>query len=134
MPYCTQTDLIDRFGETEITQLSDRAGLGDLDSTVIDQAIADADAEINGYLSGRYAVPLASVPPVLVRIACDITRYWLFGQDVTVLVKDRYDQAISYLVKVANGTITFGPEPEAQTSAAIIQSDARVFDAGMERF
>lgn len=131
MSYCTQDDLIDRFGEAEITQLSDRAGLGDLDSAVVAQAIADADAEINGYLSGRYTLPLAVVPPVLVRVACDITRYWLFGHDVTELVKDRYDQAIAYLGKVAAGTITFGPEPEAQTGAALIQSDARVFETGM---
>lgn len=138
MSYCTQADLIDRFGEAEITQLSDRAGLGSLDASIIAQAIADADAEINGYLSGRYALPLASAPLVMTRIACDIARYWLFGQDATPLVKDRYDQAISYLVKVASGTISLGPdaagnEPDTQTASALLQSDARAFDAGMER-
>lgn len=137
MSYCNQDDLIDRFGEVEITQLSDRAGQGEIASAVIGQAIADADAEIDGYLSGRYALPLAAVPPVLVRVACDITRYWLFGQDVTALVKDRYDQAVSYLGKVASGTISLGPDvngdvPTTETSSAMIQSDAMAFSGGIE--
>lgn len=139
MTYCTQADLIERFGAAEITQLSDRAGLGTLDSAVIDGAIADADAEIDGYLSGRYALPLANVPLVMTRLACDIARYWLFGQDTTDLVKARYDQAISYLGKVAAGTITLGPdatgaEPESQSGTALLQSDSRVFAAGMDVF
>lgn len=133
MPYCTQADLIERFGEAEITQLSDRAGLGTLDSAVVDGAIDDADAEIDGYLSGRYALPLASVPAVMVRLACDISRYYLFGHDVTDLVRERYEQAIGYLVKIATGVIGLGPEdpgPESGTSS--IQSDARTFAIGME--
>ena len=135
MSYCTQADLIERFGTAEITQLSDRAGLGTLDSAVIEGAIADADAEIDGYLSGRYALPLINVPLVMTRIACDIARYWLFGQDTTPLVKDRYDQAISYLGKVAAGTITLGPdatgaEPESQTATALLQSDSSAFLVG----
>lgn len=139
MSYCTQADLIDRFGDTEITQLSDRSGLGALDSAIVAQAIADADAEIDGYLSGRYALPMASVPLVMTRLACDIARYWLFGQDVTDLVKARYDQAISYLGKVASGTITLGPdatgnEPASQTASALIQSDASAFASGIEDF
>ena len=137
MSYCTQADLIVRFGAAEITQLSDRAGLGTLDSAIIAGAIADADAEIDGYLSGRYALPLANVPMVITRIACDITRYWLFGQDVTDLVKDRYDQAVSYLGQVAKGTIGLGPdatgaEPASQSGSSLIQSDSRGFSAGLD--
>lgn len=134
MTYCTQADLIERFGAAEITQLSDRAGLGTLDSAVIDGAIADADAEIDGYLSGRYALPLANAPAVMSRLACDISRYYLFGHDVTDLVKERYDQAIGYLVKIATGAIGLGPEdPGPDSGTATIQSDARAFAVGMER-
>lgn len=134
MAYCSESDLIERFGEAEITQLSDRAGLGVLDSAVIAGAIADADAEIDGYLSGRYALPLASVPAVMVRLACDIARYYLFGHDVTDLVRERYEQAIGYLVKIATGAIGLGPEdPGPDSGTATIQSDARAFAVGMER-
>lgn len=133
MSYCTQADLIKRFGEAEITQLSDRAGEGDLDSAVIAGAIADADAEIDGYLSGRYALPLANVPAVMSRLACDISRYYLFGHDVTDLVKERYDQAIAYLVKIATGVIGLGPEdPGPDSGTASMQSDTRDFAVGME--
>ena len=133
MTYCTQADLIERFGAAEITQLSDRAGLGTLDSAVIDGAIADADAEIDGYLSGRYALPLANAPAVMSRLACDISRYYLFGHDVTDLVKERYDQAIAYLVKIATGVIGLGPEdPGPDSGTASVQSDTRAFAVGME--
>ena len=134
MSYCTEADLIERFGTAEITQLSDRAGEGELDSAVIAGAIADADAEIDGYLSGRYALPLASAPAVMVRLACDISRYYLFGHDVTDLVKERYDQAIAYLVKIATGVIGLGPEdPGPESGTASVQSDSRAFAVGMER-
>jgi len=133
MTYCTQADLIERFGAAEITQLSDRAGLGTLDSAVIDGAIADADAEIDGYLSGRYALPLANAPAVMSRLACDISRYYLFGHDVTDLVKERYDQAIAYLVKIATGVIGLGPEdPGPASGTASVQSDTSDFAVGME--
>ena len=73
----------------------------------------------------------------MTRLACDIARYWLFGQDTTDLVKARYDQAISYLAKVAAGTITLGPdatgtEPESQSGTALMQSDSRAFASGMD--
>ncbi|MCL7422522.1 MAG: DUF1320 family protein [Methylobacter sp.] len=130
MPYCTKQDLIDRFGEAELIQLTDRANLGVINDTVLDQAISDAGAEIDGYLS-KYSLPLATVPTVLVRGCCDIARYYLYDDMVPDLIAKRYDAVIRFLAQVAKGTIGIGPDtdgavPEANNSA-VMESGGRIF-------
>jgi phage gp36-like protein len=102
MSYCTQQDLVDRFGEPELIQLTGRDPQGVMDADVIDQAIADADAEIEGYLSA-YQLPLTSVPANLTRIACDIARYRLYADQPVEVVMERYKAAVRFLEGVAAG-------------------------------
>lgn len=103
MPYCTKQNLIDRFGEEELIQLTDRENLGAIDDSVLDAALADADEEIDGKLAVRYRLPLATVPPRLVRMACDIARHSLYADNPTATVVDRYNSALDYLRAVAAG-------------------------------
>lgn len=123
MPYCTQQNLVDRFNQLELIQLTDRANppAGTINTTVLNQAIADADAEINSYLTG-YTLPLATVPANLVRIACDITRYYLYDDSMVEQVKTRYDSAIKYLTQVAKGTISLGPDTAGAVAAVTSNS------------
>lgn len=109
MPYATQQDLVDRYSETEIIQLSDRAKTGAIDVAVVAAKLADADAEIDSYLVGRYTLPLVPVPLVLARIACDIARYHLFDDNATEQVTTRYKDAIRFLESLAKGTVSLGP-------------------------
>lgn len=109
MAYCTQQNLLDRFGLAELTQLTDHDNLGVINATVLDLAIADATAEIDAYLTG-YALPLATVPANLVRIAGDIARYYLYDDAPIEQVQLRYDNAMKYLVQVARGIISLGPD------------------------
>lgn len=106
--YATQQNLIDRFGEGELIQLTDRHNTGAIDAVVLDQAIADADAEIEGYLVGRYALPLASVPPVLTLLACDLARYHLYDDHATEQVRTRYEDARRLLESIASGKVQLG--------------------------
>lgn len=108
MTYASQQNLIDRFGEDELIQLTDRANTGLINSTVVARALADADAEINGYLSTRYTLPLSPVPAVLEKLACDISRYQLFENSVTEIVQERYENAVRFLKDVAAGRVTLG--------------------------
>jgi len=118
--YATQQNLIDRFGERELIELSDRADppLGTIDATVVNKKLADADATINGYLAVKYALPLAPVPSMLERIACDIARYYLYEDRVTDQVKRRYDDCIAWLKGVANGTVNLGVDAANQAPAS----------------
>lgn len=115
MPYATQSNLITRFSEAELIQLTDRPdrsdpeNAGTIDSSVLNQAIADADAEINSYLTA-YPLPLAVVPANLLRIACDITRYYLYDDQMIEPVQKRYKDAIDWLKLVAAGKIALPPD------------------------
>lgn len=111
MPYCTLDELIAAFGEQEIRQLSDRARppMGAVNVDVVDQAITDADAEINMYLEGRGLLPLKSVPVTLRRMACDIARYYLYQnpKDDSAATR-RYKDRLRQLEGVAKGTLSLG--------------------------
>jgi phage gp36-like protein len=134
--YCTLQDLIDRFGEDELVRLSTEANsLGEFPTTInqvqVDRAIADAEATIDSYLAGRYPLPLAQIPPVLNRHACDMARYFLQDRSPLEEVKNRYSDAIRFLEKVASGAITLGIDslgnrPETN-DGAVIQSGGSVF-------
>jgi phage gp36-like protein len=118
MPYATQADLETRFGVDELTQLTDRTGAGVPDAGIVARALSDADAEIDGYLASRYALPLATVPPVLARIACDIARYRLWEDRASEEVRRRYEDARRALESIAKGVISLGL-PEANAAPAL---------------
>ena len=119
MPYATLQDLVDRFGYEQLAQLSDRDAGVTVDEVVVGRALADADAEIDGYLVALYALPLASVPALLVRMACDIARYRLFGDRVTEQVRQLYTDAVRDLKAIASGAIKIdGVAPLAPSAAS----------------
>jgi phage gp36-like protein len=130
MSYATQADLVDRYGETELVQLTDRAGLGVVDTVVLGKALADADAEIDRYLASRYAVPLTTVPATITRAAAELARYFLFAAAGAVPepIKDRYTATVRWLEQIAKGALTLGVELTAPTdsggTAEMTSSDA----------
>lgn len=132
MPYATPADLDTRFGAAELLQLADRDGDGIADAGVIAGALAEADAEIDAYLAVKYPLPLATVPPILVRLACDIARYRLWADRASEEVRKRYEDARHILGLLAAGRVSLGV-PEAAAPAAAggvaVAAPAPVFDA-----
>ena len=131
--YCTQADIESRFGVTELIQLTDRARTGVADATAIANAIDDAEAEIDGYLAGRYELPFSSVPPVLTRLSCDIALYHLFsarrGGGVIEDVRNRYKDAVRVLENISTGKITLGapPAPAGRDDVVMLSSAPSVW-------
>ncbi|MFV3126117.1 gp436 family protein [Niveispirillum sp. KHB5.9] len=75
MGYATLSDLERRFGLPELLRFCDRDRDGVPDAETVAQLLADADSEINSYLAGRYALPLAEpFDPLLTAIACNLVR------------------------------------------------------------
>lgn len=130
MAYCTQSDLEKRFGR-EIAQLLDRDRDGNADAGVFDAAAEDADALINGYVQTRYTLPLSTVPDLIVAIACDLTRYNLWGAKAPEEVRKRYEDAIGKLKDIARGLVTLavgdGTVPDSGDGFAYVER-TRVFD------
>lgn len=132
MTYATQQDLVDRFSSDELLQLTDRSNTGQIDAVVVSRALGDADAEINGYLAARYSLPLATVPAVLVRLACDLARYQLYADRVTDSVRQRYEDAVRMLKSLAKGELQLGvasglSTPVSDAGVRVI-GPTRVFD------
>lgn len=79
-------------------------------------AIADACAEIDGYLAKRYSVPFGSVPQAIRKFAKDMAVYNLVSRmgieedtrEKTFL--NRYNAAIKFLLEVAKGNISIGAD------------------------
>lgn len=119
MSYAVKQNMIDRFSQAELVQLTDRAipPTGAIIDAVLDGALADADAEIDGYLVGQYLLPLPSVPKNLVMLACDIARYKLYDDRATEQVRQRYEDAVKYLRSVGKGELSLGLDPANQPAA-----------------
>ncbi|TNX85364.1 gp436 family protein [Acinetobacter radioresistens] len=94
--YATEADMVKRFAD-DIEEL--KLMHADAAAT-INEALQDAAEEINGYIGGRYPLPLPNVPSNLNRMACDIARYRLYYQQPTEEVRNRYKDAIKFLERV----------------------------------
>lgn len=121
MAYATQQDMTDRYGEPRIVQLTDREDppANVIDATLLQRRLDDASAIIDGYLIGRYALPLSVAPAILKVHCCSLTMYALLGETVekdSAPAVDRRD-AIAYLEKVARGDIALLP-PEVASQQA----------------
>lgn len=160
MTYATAQDLLTRFDVDEITQRAARevprlvtvdmlriaAEGGDLTGYTddvraaiakamdkIEAALSDAHNLIDSYLAGRFALPLSPVPQVLPRIACELARYYLYDDQLTDPVKQRYEGNIKFLRDVSTGTVRLGVDADsgaapAGTGNAELVSAGRIWD------
>jgi phage gp36-like protein len=121
MAYATFADLQARYPNQDLVQLSNQdPTVTTIDDAYLTQALADASAEIDAYLEGRYALPLADIPAMLPVWCCRIAIYNL--QQLRPLhdladARDRYDDAIKQLEKVAKGEINLGLTTDNNTEA-----------------
>lgn len=133
MSYAGVAEMVARFGETEILRLSvpeDRTA-ETIDATKVEVALADASATIDGYLRGRYAVPIVDVPNDVVRAACVLARYDLAkGERTEPTEQMRLDrkEAITWLEGIAKGTIRLHAVAESGSPATAQAGGARVSD------
>lgn len=109
MAYVTIAQLEERFGTDLLIRRTDRINrpATEMDTVVVEAAIADAEALVDGYLAKAYALPLSVVPPILARVAGDIAIYYLMGDAAE---KDgswhrAYREAMAWLADVSKGLI-----------------------------
>lgn len=135
MTYCTQQDLVDRFGELRLIQLTDRVNkpATTIDATTVSRHIGDASSMIDSYLTKRFRLPLPEVPAVLTKFAVDLAWYYLLGDSVG---KDdaaavAYRDARAWLQDVSKGLVSIEGAVEglAPAGGGQIQTSApdRVF-------
>ncbi|WP_085299254.1 gp436 family protein [Cognaticolwellia mytili] len=129
--YCHKQALINQFGQQDLIDLTDRNSMGQINDEVLERAIKDASAEMDGYIGSRYQLPLSHVPEILLSIACDITIYRLYVNSPSDSVVTRYNNQIKFLKSVAKGEVTLGISTEGtqatSTDFAEVQSAGSVF-------
>jgi phage gp36-like protein len=135
MPYATQQDLVDRFGTAELAQLTDPTAGTTINTTTVERALADADAEIDARLAVQYALPLATVPAVLVRLGADIARYFLWDARATDQVRNRYRDAVKLLDQMADGSVALPTAtllaPSATAQAVAMRAPTQQFSSSL---
>jgi len=118
MVYAQPSDMIARYPNRDLVQLTNEDPTQQaVDDSVLQQALADASAEIDGYLESRFTLPLSDAPDVLARLTCDIAMYRLQAlrplHDLAE-ARRRYEDAVAVLVRVSDGTLTLGLAPDNQ--------------------
>ncbi|WP_054007883.1 gp436 family protein [Cypionkella psychrotolerans] len=128
MTYATQQQMTDRYGAAQLVMLTDRAAVasGSIDAAVVARALSDSDAVIDGYLGGRYTLPLVSVPPLISDLAQSIAYWKLHISEPDPKTRTDYESALKMLKDIATGTIRIlaaGVEPASSGTSGVQVTD-----------
>jgi len=112
--YCQIEDIRKQVQEDTLIQLTDDNQSGQIDSVIVDEAVIYSETLIDGYLRGRYVLPLASVPEVIKILAVDLTIYRLYSRrfqtETSDAVTEKYKNSIKILEQIQRGIISLGIE------------------------
>lgn len=128
MTYATQTQLSDRYGTRMLVALTDRGetATGVVDTDVVAHALADSDAQIDGYLAARYSLPLAATPALVSDLAQVIAIWKLHPYSPDDKIRKDYDDALRVLRDIADGRVKLdlaGIEPAGSGAGGVTITD-----------
>lgn len=121
MAYAVTQDLLDTFGEVELIDLTDRDDppTGAVVDAVATREIAAAAAEVDGYCTGRYALPLAPVDLIVKNIVMDLARYRLYTRTVPDEVTERAKTARAQLRDINAGKLNLTAAAAGATAPGV---------------
>lgn len=129
--YATLADMLARYDEADLVQLTDQAGSGTIDEARVATALQDATDEIDGYVAAKYRTGTPPVPARLVKIACIIARHALFRDTAPDAVVKARDAAIAELRDIARGIIKLddgsGEQLQTRPGAIVVDRRERIF-------
>ena len=112
--YCTLDDIKKQVQETTLIEITDDNLSGQINTDVVNETILYADTLIDGYLRGRYTLPLQTLPEIVKVIAIDLAIYRLYSRrfhtDMPESIKDKYKNSIKLLEQIQKGIISLGIE------------------------
>ena len=96
--YCTLDDIKKQLQETTLIEITDDNLSGQINTDVVDETTLYADTLIDGYLRGRYTLPLQSIPEIVRVLATDLSIYRLYSRrfhtDMPDSINDKYKNSI----------------------------------------
>lgn len=118
MAYSTSVDLKNVMPEAQLLQLTDDNDVDSIDVEKLDDSIRRADDLIDGYMRGRYQLPLTTIPSMIRDLSTRLAVYYLYKRALYVMmpeaVKDDYKDCTDILTKIQKGKISpfeAGKEP-----------------------
>lgn len=107
--YCTQADIEGEIQAADLIQLTDDSipPTGSVDTSVLNQVIANASGLIERYVGNIYDLPFNPIPPSVRSLAITITCYRLYRRRLVPDEKNNftedYLEAIKFLAAVNSG-------------------------------
>jgi phage gp36-like protein len=116
--YCTLDDIKQQISETTLIEITDDNQANEINTAIIDEAILYSETLIDGYLRGRYTLPLVTIPVLLKIISADLTIFRLYSRrfqtDMPESINDKYKNSIKLLEQIQKDIISLGIEvPES---------------------
>lgn len=114
MDYCTIEDIETQTSTPTLIQLTSDDGQEEINRVVALEAILYSSTLIDGYLRGRYTLPLNTHFPLLRILAIDLSIYRLYSRrmrnEMPEVIETAYKNAISTLRDIQKGVITLQSE------------------------
>ena len=122
MDYCTIEDIETQTSPPTLIQLTSDDGQEEVDRVVAQEAILYSSTLIDGYLRGRYTLPLDTHFPLLRILAIDLSIYRLYTRrmrnEMPEVIEDNYKNAIATLRDIQKGVITLQSENDSLETAS----------------
>lgn len=136
--YATATEFKAAFPADEsvvLTNLDDPTAAS-ADDTRITEALTRAQSEMDSYIGITTSLPLSSVPLVVKAKCLDIARYYLDSYQPREDVRQRYEDAVKWLERLAKGQATLGLDSSdtdfSNTALPTYYAQDRVFTLGTD--
>ena len=114
MEYCTIEDIETQTSTPTLIQLTSDDGQEAVNRVVALEAVLYSSTLIDGYLRGRYSLPLNTHFPLLRILAIDISIYRLYARimrnEMPEVIETAYKNAISTLRDIQKGVISLQAE------------------------
>ena len=125
MDYCTIEDIETHVSTSTLIQLTSDYEQDEIDRVVSEEAIIYSSTLIDGYLRGRYNLPLDTRFPLLRIVAIDLSIYRLYSRrmrdDMPEVIEANYKNAIKILQDIQKGTISL--ETDTDTNLPLATGD-----------
>lgn len=123
LDYCTLDDIQTRIGTLPLIQLTNDNGDEDkIDTVVCEEALIYSSTLIDGYLRGKYSLPLDTHFPLLKVVAIDLSIYRLYSRriytEIPETISENYKNAIKTLEQLQKGVITLESETETNIKSS----------------
>ena len=135
--YCTIDDIEKHTSSPTLIQLSSDDGQEAVNRVVVEEAILYASTLIDGYLRGRYSLPLDTHFPLLRIIAIDLSVYRLYSRrmknEMPEVIETAYKSAIATLRDIQKGVISLQSENDTLETSAFSPDEYRTNKTILDR-